>query len=323
MNKSIKTAVLVWAALLCACAAPADHTGVKPVYLKKYTAPGAYAPDYRLADKTVEKYRKQGLTLHFELTEEDLASLCPSCTPAQDAPLIGVLFNREKDAYSIPATYVYALLKSGARVRILSFEDIESQLEGIDGIVLTGGDFAWPPDMYFALEDKPYPPASGRYAAYEFLAGYASARRMPLLGICAGMQAMSYVLSNHQVKLHEDLKAVTSVGHRSVPATEIAHSITIEPESRLARILGAGETGVNSRHFQGVADSTVQACAGVRATAYSPDGVAEALEFAGYPNAIAVQFHPEVMAWTGNKDGQVIFDAFVQDAQAYKKRAEP
>jgi putative glutamine amidotransferase len=76
----------------------------------------------------------------------------------------------------------------------------------------------------------------------------------------------------------------------------------VVPGSRLYRILGP-EVDVNSYHHQAVADPGP-----LKVTAYSPDGVVEALEDPARRFVLGVQWHPEEMS-----DGR-IFEAFVRMA---------
>jgi putative glutamine amidotransferase len=84
------------------------------------------------------------------------------------------------------------------------------------------------------------------------------------------------------------------------------HRIAIEPDSRLARIMGATTHTVNSYHHQAVARPGV----GVRVVARAEDGVAEAIELDDHAFALAVQFHPERLF---ERDTQLagLFGAFV------------
>ena len=69
------------------------------------------------------------------------------------------------------------------------------------------------------------------------------------------------------------------------------HQVYIEPNSRLAQILGALETSVNSLHH--LAISTVPE--GAHVTARADDGTPEALEFPDRTFFLGVQWHPEIM----------------------------
>jgi putative glutamine amidotransferase len=89
----------------------------------------------------------------------------------------------------------------------------------------------------------------------------------------------------------------------------IAHSVTIEADSRLAGVLGGVEFGVNSAHHQSVRSPGE----GLRVVARSEDGVVEALEIPDHPFCLSVQWHPEAMLKV-NPTMEPLFRAFVQAA---------
>ncbi len=303
---------------ICACAHTPQTYVRKAVFLDYHYYPGGYSANYRISDKDIARLHQVGIKPIFQITDQDLKKLYPAYAPKADAPLVGILFNREDGDYAIPETYVYSVIKSGARVRILSFDDIASQVDGLDAILLTGGDFDWPTELFLRLQDKKYPAPGKRYYAYEQLLNYAMEKDLPVLGICAGQQAMSFILG--KAKLYEDLTYVTVKHHRNIPGFQVAHMVKPVPGSRLAGIVGEAELPVNSRHFQGVVPSSIQGNEKIKVTAWSPDGVIEAVEFTDFPKFLAVQFHPEVLAWKGHKRHQQIFDAFVQDAMKSKTK---
>jgi putative glutamine amidotransferase len=87
-----------------------------------------------------------------------------------------------------------------------------------------------------------------------------------------------------------------------------AHSVRVNPGTRLAEIVGAGEHQVNSRHHQAV-DKLGE---GLIETAIAPDGVVEALELPGNATfAVAVQWHPEDRVAVSEADRK-LFEAFAQ-----------
>jgi putative glutamine amidotransferase len=93
-----------------------------------------------------------------------------------------------------------------------------------------------------------------------------------------------------------------------------AHEVRVEPDSRLAGILGVnGERAdvvVNSIHHQSVR----AAPPGVVVTAQSPDGVIEATEIPDKRFALTVQWHPEDL--TADDQMFSLFRAFVEAARA-------
>ena len=322
INKILLTFVLPLF-LACGCAAPQKslHGGKTAALHKTYAKDGRPA-EYTIKDKDIAALRKQGFYPYLELAPQDALELAP--VVPQNAPLIGVLLNRGNgNEYMIPADYVYAALKAGARVRLISFDDIPPQLEGLDGIILTGGSFASPPQWYMTYGKEKFPPVKKRYRAYELIINSAAKSGMPLFGICAGMQMMGALLSDREIKIYSDLSAITPLKHR-VPAKEglYAHTIDITPGSKLHAATGAKNLRVNSRHSQALAPYTLQGLASVKATAFAPDGVIEALDFPLHPNFTAVQFHPETMAYNGDENAQKIFDAFIKECAAYKEKTK-
>lgn len=317
--------IILTAAMLCACAGKNLQPAQQVVYLKKAQSETADFPSYTISDKDIKKLNKNGVLPIFKLTRQDLIDLYPDYAPKENAPEIGILFNREEKEYSIPGNYVYAIIKAGAKARIISFDGVERQLEGIDGILLTGGDFDMPGSWYMPYTDqklpvkrKKFPPVQKRYRAYETIINYAKDTRTPMLGICAGMQSMAMILSDQQTKIYFDLYTVTPIGHRSVPAKKVAHEIKIKEGSKLYKIIGSCGMNVNSRHFQAVVPYTAEVLDSIEISATAPDGVVEAVEFAQYPEFLGVQFHPETLAYLGDEPSQKIFNALVEDSIKFK-----
>ena len=87
-----------------------------------------------------------------------------------------------------------------------------------------------------------------------------------------------------------------------------AHSVTLEPDSSLAAILGEIEFEVNSLHHQGV-EVVGQ---GLIPAARAPDGLVEALELPGHPFGLSVQWHPEWLP--EDRRSQALFKSFVSTA---------
>jgi len=112
---------------------------------------------------------------------------------------------------------------------------------------------------------------------------------LPVLAICRGMQIVNVA---HGGTLYQDLPAEvgTEVTHRrgSLADPPAMHAVRVEPDSRLARVLGRTEAVVNAFHHQApraLGD-------GVRAVAWAEDGVVEAVEREG---VLGVQWHCEAM----------------------------
>jgi len=132
----------------------------------------------------------------------------------------------------------------------------------------------------------------------------------PLLAICRGYQLLNVLLggslyqdlitefpgaSNHELTLYEK------------DYTHIAHILKLEPDSRIAGIANSLALEANTRHHQGVK----KIGDGLRATAWSEDGLVEALEHPGRSFTLGVQCHPESLAPFSEK-WAAVFGAFVE-----------
>lgn len=143
--------------------------------------------------------------------------------------------------------------------------------------------------------------------------------RKPILGICYGLQSLNVYRSGSLVQHIE-----SRINHSPGRTVANAHAVKIDPNSRLAKIVGVNDDqpiSVNSSHHQ----SADAAGEGLRVVAHSPeDGVIEALEGTAPDHfVLAVQWHPERSVNDGpevSQSAQAIFRAFMEAARAERKR---
>ncbi len=118
----------------------------------------------------------------------------------------------------------------------------------------------------------------------------ADSRRVPVLGICRGFQAINVFRGG---TLLQDVAGHAGPGYGS--GTAWTHELRVDPASRLGSLLGqASATEVNTYHHQGVQPADL--APGLVATAWadSPAGVLiEGLEDPGDRFVVGVQCHPE------------------------------
>ena len=132
---------------------------------------------------------------------------------------------------------------------------------------------------------------------------------LPVLGICRGHQVVNVALGG---TLIQDVPSEigTDISHNvTVPRNSRPHEVNIDPGSRLANILGTTKIAVNSLHHQSVGVAAPDACV----TAYSPDGVVEALEMPQKKFVLSVQWHPEDL-YRDDPAMKRLFKAFVEAA---------
>jgi len=191
---------------------------------------------------------------------------------------------------------------------------VMKQIERCDAVLLPGSRADVDPKKYSA--DRHEKTASAD-AQRELMDDLLLQDAYNLLGICYGLQSLNVYRAGSLVQHIE-----SAINHSAGRAVPKAHSVTIEPESRLAEIVGASQTvAVNSSHHQ----SADAAGDGLRVVARSAeDGIIEALEGTAPAHfVLAVQWHPERSVNDGPElaeSARAIFRAFVEAARA--KHAE-
>lgn len=203
-----------------------------------------------------------------------------------------------RDADTAERGLVDGVTDSGATPLVLPViapELAASQLRGIDGLVLSGGQ-----DLdarQFGAEPHPAStwtdPARDRHEVALWHA--AREAHLPVLGICRGLQLAAAVNGGRLVPHIEGHDA----GERFA---RIRHEVIVSPESELARALGTGALSVNTIHHQAVGDAPD----GWTVAARAVDGTIEALESTDGGWFLGVQWHPELMR--DEPGGQAVLD---------------
>ena len=209
-----------------------------------------------------------------------------------------------------PALYVDAVLRAGGVPMMLSGQCpdcAERWLDVVDGVVLIGGGDINPAEFGSAGHETIYKLSAERDAMELALMRALLTHPKPVLAICRGMQILNTVLGG---TLHVHLPDVVgeSVLHRAPPRDPIQHSIQVAADSELAKVIGQ-QVHTASWHHQAI-DQLGQ---GLKAVAWAPDGVIEAVELEGRQDLLAVQWHPEITA--AEDDGQQhMFDWLIKQA---------
>jgi putative glutamine amidotransferase len=211
-------------------------------------------------------------------------------------PRIGLTLDvdERRSRYELRSSYVDAVLAAGGLPILLPHapQAAASYLALLDGLVVTGGAFDVPPELYGERRREACGPAKPERTAFEKdLLEAALAARLPVLCVCGGMQLLNVVRGG---TLYQDLLADAGLaGHeQAAPKDAPAHVAAPVAGSQLAALVGTDALPVNSTHHQAVKVPG----AGVLVSARAPDGVVEAIELPDLPFALGVQWHPEAVA---------------------------
>ena len=233
--------------------------------------------------------------------------------------------DREYAERAIPQYEDAVRAAGGEPVRIgLDQSPVEAakQFERCDGVLLPGSKADIDPQKYNEeRHEKTAPSDAKRDLIDELLLRDAYQFRKPVLGICYGLQSLNVCRLGTLVQDIESMIPDSQINHNAGRAVAKAHTVEIEPESRLAEIVGAAKAlPVTSSHHQ----SADRVGHGLRIVARAQDGIVEALEGTAPGHfVLAVQWHPERSVNEGPElaePARTIFRAFVEAARA--KRAE-
>lgn len=210
-------------------------------------------------------------------------------------PVIGItaVASFDEKMHSQRVTYAQAVWAAGGEAILLPCNPDKSNCRQIismlDGLLAPGGN-----DLDPELFGEEKIEECGTFSRYEDeydmeLIKEAVKQGKPVLGICRGMQVINVLYGG---TLYQDISTQYSkeiVHIRVVPEEENFHTVNIEKNSYLAKVLGETEAvRVNTSHHQAVKDLAERFVV----TAKAPDGVIEAMENKD-ASVLCVQWHPE------------------------------
>ena len=189
-------------------------------------------------------------------------------------------------------------------------EYIDSVVAQLDGILLPGSDSDVDPLRY---GQQPHPQLGTVLSIKDetdlLVIAAAERRRIPIFAICFGMQVLNVSRGG---TLIQDINSQVpgAIKHEQGPPRDRpSHRIRLSENTKLSDVAGALDALVNSHHHQAIESLG----ANLVATAWSTDGVVEALEDPRLDRFIvAVQWHPE-LGWQNDPLSQALFSAFINE----------
>ena len=238
----------------------------------------------------------------------------PACTVAVTA---SIRPEGDTSRVRLTAAYVTALERAGLIPLIVpplsNAEAAASVLDSVAGLMLTGGEDVDPARYGEKRHEKVRSVNPARDATEAALIEEARARGTPVLAICRGIQILNVALGGTLV---QDIpsQCETTIDHDDEGARNSrTHEVEIEPDSLIAKAVGAEHITVNSFHHQ----SVKRVADGMRVTARSPDGVIEGIESTDEDWwVMGVQWHPEEMTESAEPWDRGLFKAFAKQIEA-------
>lgn len=247
-------------------------------------------------------------------------------------PLVAITSDvRRFDNYTwhaAPEQYLVAAIDGAGVVPLIvpSFGeaiDIDSVLDGVDGVLVTGSKSNVHPHLYGAeptLSHEPFDPA--RDATSLPLIRRAIEHAVPLLAICRGLQELNVALGGTLSTEIQELEG--RMDHRAPPTDDqaarfaIRHPVQVAPGSCLFDVMNAETVRVNSLHRQAIN----RPAEGLSIEAVADDGTIEAVSVKGAKAfAMGVQWHPEYWV-NSDPSSRRIFEAFGDAARQHQAKRE-
>lgn len=239
-------------------------------------------------------------------------------TGMQRRPRIGIPMRIDypADRFYLSRHYGEAVEAAGAAPVHISLipsgEYIDTLVDGLDGILLPGSDSDVDPLRY---GQQPHPALGSVHKIKDetdlLLIDATERKRIPLFAICFGMQVLNVSRGG---TLIQDIRSQLpgAIKHeQGVPRERPSHDVRVAAGSKLNEIIKTEDLTVNSHHHQAL--ETLGA--DLVATAWSSDGVIEAIEDPRPDRfVIAVQWHPE-LGWQNDMFSQRLFSSFVAHAR--------
>ena len=268
-------------------------------------------------------------------------------------PLIGITCHCDEPEqgdyalrFAVNKSYVKAIESAGGAPILIPSVTNEGALraiyERLDGLLLSGGGNVDPVYYGQRRHEKLRRVEPQRDRMELSLICWALSDDLPILAICrgdelsprkeggttyaqrrgdnsSGVQMLNIAAGG---TVYQDIASQAKGAHKhdyypDYPRNLIVHEVAIEPNTKLAMILGCSSLGVNSLHHQAVRD----VAPGFIVNARASDGIIEGLESSRHRFVLGLQFHPEELC-EDNAGMRRLFEAFVAEAAVTNSLAQ-
>lgn len=198
-------------------------------------------------------------------------------------------------------------------------EYVMEVLKTLDGVLLPGSDSDIDPLIY---GEEPLPKL-GRVVPEKdetdlLVLSAAEKSKMPILGVCFGMQILNVARGGTLVQDIESQIENCLKHEQGKPTRRNSHSLKIKENTALSRLITTSNVNVNSSHHQAIKSLGKN----LVATAWAKDGVVECVEDTRDDRFVfGVQWHPE-LSWMFDDLSKNIFQMFVKKTSEFSLRTK-
>lgn len=217
--------------------------------------------------------------------------------------------------YAMEKNYFDAITKLGGLPIALPYaeENFDEYIQMVDGILLPGGSFA-SPQHWYTQGTAQLPEACTWSNFLEKVTRTAVDKKIPVLGICAGMQFLSCV-NGAKMTINVAHTLNSPLDHlNGKPKEERYHLVKVEKGTLLHDITDMDEFMVNSAHTEAV----VSLSESLKQNATAEDGCIEAVEVLNHPFALGVQWHPEFFTEDETSPDFKLMKAFIDVTKQHR-----
>lgn len=240
-------------------------------------------------------------------------------------PRIGITMRLEveTDRFYLSRFYSEAIEAAGGAPFHISLipnpEYISAMMDGLAGVLLPGSDSDVDPLRY---GHEPHQALGNVHMIKDetdmLVLEEIEKRRLPLLGICFGMQALNVFRGGTLIQDIASQLPAAIKHQQGSPRDRPSHRVRLLEGSLLASLAKDDSAFVNSHHHQAIGTLGRD----LVATAWASDGLVEALEDPRSDRFVtAVQWHPE-LGWKDDSLSRALFNRFVGQAAKHAATAQ-
>lgn len=190
----------------------------------------SYMPErkaFGVKEDKIEKLRNEGKSPKIKIAPKDWKKINPKYAADKSNPMVAFLLGREDGYYLMMENYVKALAFVNVNLKILTHEDMVSELDDVCGLILPGR--LDDPLNTFANPNLPKKPVLCSLT-YVNMVREAEKRGIPILGIGAGAKIIGRLHGLRPKRAIDD--------DRSILRVKSLKLLNVFPESVLYRIMG-------------------------------------------------------------------------------------